>query len=175
MAHEQLREKIWPLAEEVCLREKCDLYDLEFAGGSQVKTVRVYIDRAEGGISVDDCANVSRGLSLLFDVEDPVPGGAYELEISSPGLERPLRLPQHFKAVLGQKIKLRSKVAIEPSGVMKNKKSKVKQIMGTLKEASEENVTVETDGQQLWQVPLEDIHKANVIFEFAGNKPAKSK
>src|SRR5262245_53641529 len=68
-------------AEEVAVREGCRLYDMELRD----RTLRAFIDRTPGGVSVDDCANVSRGLNLRLDVEDAIPGGRYELEVSSPG------------------------------------------------------------------------------------------
>lgn len=96
----QLRE----LAEQVAAREGCLLYDLEFAGSS--RTLRVFIDKNDGGVGVEDCTNVSRGLNLILDVEDVIPGGAYDLEVSTPGLERKLTLPWHYQKVIGKTVKL---------------------------------------------------------------------
>jgi len=96
-------EQIRQFADEVAAREGCRLYDLEFRD----RTLRVFIDRAAGGVSIDDCANVSRGLNLRLDVEDVIPGGRYELEVSSPGLERKLTQPWHFTSAVGQTVQLR--------------------------------------------------------------------
>src|ERR1700677_2020838 len=99
-------EKIKSAADEVSRREGCFFYDLEFVGSRENRILRVYIDSESGLVSVEQCANVSKGLSLLLDVEDLVPGGHYDLEVSSPGLERVLRLPWHFKTVLGKDVKI---------------------------------------------------------------------
>ena len=82
-----------------------DLVDVELIGGRQHQTLRVYID-SRGGITVDDCADVSRHVSAILDVEDPLPG-SYTLEVSSPGLDRPLVTRADFERYRGQMVKLR--------------------------------------------------------------------
>ena len=82
-----------------------DLVDVELAGGRQHRLLRVYID-CRGGITVDDCADVSRHLSGLLDVEDPLPG-SYTLEVSSPGLDRPLVSREDFRRFRGETVKVR--------------------------------------------------------------------
>lgn len=101
---EQLRQ----FAHEVASREGCVLYDLEFREGPG-RTLRVFIDKEPGGVSIDDCANVSRGLNLRLDVEDVIPGGAYDLEVSSPGLDRKLTQLWHFQKAVGQTVQLKYK------------------------------------------------------------------
>lgn len=83
-----------------------DLVDVEQVGGRSHQTLRVYID-CRGGITVDDCADVSRHLSALLDVEDPLPG-SYTLEVSSPGLDRPLVTLADFQRYRGEMVKLRT-------------------------------------------------------------------
>ena len=82
-----------------------ELVDVEVAGSRHNPTLRVYID-SPGGVNVDDCASVSRQLSALLDVEDPLPGH-YTLEVSSPGLDRPLVKPEDFRRFVGEKIKVK--------------------------------------------------------------------
>ncbi len=130
-------EKIKSLAAEVSQREGCILYDLEIVGSAQNRVLRVYIDEDSNGVAVDQCANVSRGLSLLLDVEDLIPGGAYELEVSSPGVERPLTQLWHYEKALGETIRVRTKEVIFPVGQKPDNKSKVKQIVGKLLTAGE--------------------------------------
>lgn len=100
-------EQIRKFAEEVALREGCLLYDVEFFTGGNGRTLRVFIDKVPGGVSIDDCANVSRGLNLRLDVEDVIPGGRYDLEVSSPGMDRKLTQPWHFEKAVGQKVRLK--------------------------------------------------------------------
>jgi len=99
-------EQIRQFAEEVAVREGCLLYDLEFREGPG-RLLRVFIDKDAGGVSVNDCVNVSRGLNLRLDVEDVIPGGAYELEVSSPGLDRKLTQLWHFEKAVGQTVQVK--------------------------------------------------------------------
>ena len=168
-------KQLTALAQEVSQREGCQLYDLELVGGGKNRILRVYIDDPVNGVGIDQCADVSRGLSLLLDVEDLVPGGTYELEVSSPGLDRPLRLLWHFEAAVGEKVKVRTNKVIFPLGEEPNKKMKVKQITGELLEATGDEIKVLANGKE-WQVPYGVIHRANVVFEFKDTsmKPSKT-
>jgi ribosome maturation factor RimP len=98
-------EQVRKFAEEVAAREGCVLYDLEFHDGPG-RSLRVYIDKAPGGVSIEDCANVSRGLNLRLDVEDVIAGGQYDLEVSSPGLDRKLTQLWHFEQAVTKRIRL---------------------------------------------------------------------
>ncbi len=111
MLTESQLEQIRLFAEEVTLREGCLLYDLEFRDGPG-RVLRVFIDKeatAEnpGGASLNDCINVSKGLNLRLDVEDAIPGGAYELEVSTPGLDRKLSQLWHFEKAVGQTVQVK--------------------------------------------------------------------
>jgi ribosome maturation factor RimP len=99
-------EQIRHFAEEVTSREGCVLYDLEFREGPG-RTLRVFIDKDNGGASLEDCVNVSKGLNLRLDVEDVIPGGAYELEVSTPGLDRKLSQLWHFEKAVGQTVQVK--------------------------------------------------------------------
>ncbi|MBU6376459.1 MAG: ribosome maturation factor RimP [Bdellovibrionales bacterium] len=99
-------ERIRRYAEEVAAREGCLLYDLEFREGPG-RTLRVFIDKEPGGVSIDDCVNVSKGLNLRLDVEDAVPGGAYDLEVSSPGLDRKLTQFWHYEKAVGKTVQVK--------------------------------------------------------------------
>lgn len=191
-------EKLKQLAQQVSEREGCYLYDIEMVGKGTGRTLRVYIDRKvqksldevekkileSKGVSVDadnsgtgpsieDCANVSRGLSLLLDVEDIIPGGAYELEVSSPGLERRLKEVWHYQEALNKKIEVKANRELTPVGL---EKPKVKGFKSVLVKADETQAYFE-DEDFKWEVKYEDIHKAKVLFEYkpAGKKLIKKK
>ena len=83
-------EKIEKIAQEIAEREGCVLYDLENIGSGKGRILRVYIDK-DTGVGIEDCSNVSKGLNLRLDVEDIVPGEMYNLEVSTPGLDRHLK------------------------------------------------------------------------------------
>ena len=88
-----------------------ELVDVELAGAGHQAVLRVYID-GPAGVTVDDCADVSHQLSAILDVEDPLPG-SYTLEVSSPGLDRPLVRPADFERQLGETVKVRMREPID--------------------------------------------------------------
>jgi len=143
-------EQVRKFAEEVALREGCLLYDLEFHDGPN-RSLRVFIDRAEGGVSIDDCANVSRGLNLRLDVEDIIGGGAYDLEVSSPGMDRKLTRPWHFEKAVGQTLRLQYRDA---SG-------QVKPYEGKLVSVLEGKAALE-NSKGPFEVELSSIQKARI-------------
>jgi ribosome maturation factor RimP len=104
-----LREKLIALSEPLLGQLGYELVDLEYAPGRAHALLRIFIDRPEG-VGLDDCERVSREISALFDVEDPVPTG-YTLEVSSPGLDRVLRTPEHFQRFVGARVRLELRIA----------------------------------------------------------------
>jgi len=97
-----VRDRLIDLLEPLLGQLGYELVDLEYAPGRMQALVRLYIDRPEG-VGIEDCERVSREVSALLDVNDPVPT-AYTLEVSSPGLDRVLRRPEHFERFVGQRV-----------------------------------------------------------------------
>lgn len=124
----------------------------EFRGGAD-GMLRIYIDRPEG-IGIEDCERVSTAVSGVLDVEDPFPG-QYVLEVSSPGLDRPLFRPEHFARFQGESARLRM---LRPVGRQKN-------FRGVIEAVDADSVTLEVDGESI-SLPFADIDKANLIFDF---------
>jgi ribosome maturation factor RimP len=85
-----------------------ELLGLEFVQAGRHSTLRVYIDH-ENGITVDNCADVSRQVSAILDVEDPITN-EYDLEVSSPGVDRPLFKPAHYEQAQGEELRVRTKL-----------------------------------------------------------------
>lgn len=98
-----LHEKLIALLEPLLANLGYEFVDLEFHPGRGAQLV-VYIDRAEG-IGIEDCERCSREISALMDVHDPIPS-AYTLEVSSPGLDRVLRVPAHYQRFLGERVQV---------------------------------------------------------------------
>lgn len=166
-------KKIEDLANQVASREGCKIYDIEFSGGAQGRTLRVFIDKdLEGGASVDDCANVSKGLNLLLDVDDVIPGGRYNLEISTPGVERPLKKKWHYESSIGKKIWIRVNRSLESFGVQNKKFSSAKQLTENLKGCSDQGIHFELENESI-EIPFTAIEKAHVVFEFEAEKGVK--
>jgi len=127
-----------------------ELADLEVKLGGRSGMVRVFIDRPEG-ISLDDCEKVSLAVSALLDVEDPVPGH-YDLEVSSPGLNRKLTKPDHFKRFAGEEVKVEMRFPIEGR----------KRFRGRLAASDEDNIRVVVDGVE-HSLPISTIDTARLV------------
>lgn len=161
-------EKIKTLAQTVCQQTGCTFYDLEFQTGSRGKgrKLLLYVDKAEG-ITLDDCERVSKGMTDVLDTETWVPED-YVLEVSSPGLERPLREKWHFEAVVGQDVFVNSKESLVPDTepVSRHK------ITGLLKSVLQDEILIESEGQD-YQIRIDNIKKAKVVFDFGETKKPK--
>ena len=130
-----------------------ELVDVELAGGQHHATLRVYIDGPRG-VNVDDCAAVSRQLSALLDVEDPLPG-SYSLEVSSPGLDRPLVKPEDFKRFIGEAVKVKMH---QPILGRKN-------FSGRLVEVAADHVVVEVDKEH-FDLAFDGMERARLVPRF---------
>jgi len=171
MTSDQMIQKIETLASQVAEREGVRIYDLEFSGGTQGRVLRVFIDK-EGGVSIEDCANVSRGLNLLLDVEDPIPGGKYNLEVSSPGMERILRKPWHFTGAVGKKVYMRLTEPLETFGIQNKKFTAAKQLTEVMQASDETGVKFDLEGETVL-VPFTAIEKAKTVIDFDEGKGVK--
>jgi len=162
MERKQLTQKLIELAEPVCLGAGYELVDVDYTQGPQGPVVRVFIDRFDrpenltaGAISFADCERVSRELGPVLDVEDPIPH-AYSLEVSSPGLDRPLRTAEHFRRYIGRVAKLSLARGLDGRRNFK----------GTLVSMSGGNgttiITMNVDGKDC-DLPLADVASANLV------------
>lgn len=129
------------------------LWGIEYLAQGQHSTLRVYID-SEDGINVDDCAKASHQISGVLDVEDPI-SGQYNLEVSSPGMDRPLFTLEQFAEYAGNQVQLRLRVPFEGRRKFK----------GLLNGVEGEDVLVIVD-QDEYLLPIDYIDKANVIPQF---------
>lgn len=167
-------EKLEKLARETCEREGCELYDLEFVAGSKGRgrILRVYVERADRQVALEDCEKVSRALSVMLDVEDPIPGGEYVLEVSTPGLERVLRTPRHFKAAVNKVIQLRTRESIMEFNPQYESTSKRMNAKGVIESVEDAGITIRVDNMEL-KVPFAIIDKAHVVHDYEANKGKK--
>ncbi len=165
-------EKVEKIAQEIVEREGCILYDLEHTGTGKGRILRVYIDKPEG-VGIEDCSNISKGLNLRLDVEDLVPGAMYNLEVSTPGLDRQLKQKWHFEKVVGKKIavqltkSLGSISAVEDKGLISMKKFE-----DILLAVDAENVFFEIRSSKV-KIPFAAIEKAKLVFEYKVNSKKK--
>jgi ribosome maturation factor RimP len=98
-------EKIRDIVTRVATTHGVEMVEVDLRGGGKARTLKIIIDKPEG-VTHEDCANVSREVSTILDVEDAVPGGSYTLEVSSPGLDRKLLRPQDYLRFTGKRIKV---------------------------------------------------------------------
>lgn len=147
------KNNIIELIEPIINEESCELVDVHVTHEEGRKIVRVFIDK-EGGVILEDCSRVSHAIEDVMEVEDVV-DGKYHLEVSSPGLNRPLRTVEHYQKVLGQTVQFATKEKIDGR----------KRYKGILKDVSASNVVVEIDNKD-FTVPLTEIEKSHLVYEF---------
>ena len=148
-------ERVYELVEPVVAREGYEVLDVELVMERGRAILRLYIDTVppstpERGVSVEDCTHVSRVVGDLLDVEDVVPG-EYNLEVSSPGLFRPLTKPEHFARAMGERVRVKTYDKIHERRVF----------VGILTQHGDGHLTVNVDGQP-FEVPLDGVAKANL-------------
>ena len=125
--------------------------ELQSTGG-QGQLLKVFIDKIEG-VTIDDCARASHQIRGILDVENTVPGD-YRLEVSSPGLDRPLYILAHYQRFLGSRVKIRMREGMEGR----------RHFTGQMIAVDSEQVTLLVDGEN-FILPMSEIDKANLIFE----------
>lgn len=135
-----------------------ELTDLEFTRGGGEMLIRLFIDKLPGegaaaaeSVGLNDCEVVSRQVSAVLDVEDPVPGH-YVLEVSSPGLDRKLTKPAHFQRFVGEEVRVQMRFAVEGR----------RKFRGRLTVAHEDRIEVEVDGQP-HELPIATIDTARLV------------
>lgn len=148
--------RVWELAAPLVESEGMEIVDIELRheGSRGGRILRLYLDR-EGGPNVDDLSRVSRQLSDLLDTHDAV-DGAYTLEVSSPGINRPLKRPEHFARFVGKRIRVRTKDMINGR----------RSFVGTLQEVLDDQITLKQDGAQ-YQIPFRVIEKSNYEHDWS--------
>lgn len=148
-------DRITALAETAAAGTDIELLEVQLRGGGKARLLRIYIDKA-GGVTHADCELISERLGNLLDEEDVIPGDSYTLEVSSPGAERRLSRPRDFERVVGQKIRVSLREPIEG----------VKSCEGKLSGVEGETLALEIVPGQVIRVPLAQVQKANLKFEW---------
>lgn len=152
-------QRVEELLQPILLEMGLELVDLEFKKAGRSHVLRVFVDKS-GGVNLDDCADLSRELSVQLDVEDCIPS-KYTLEVSSPGLDRPLKKEQDF-------IRYKGKLAvIKTTELMKDEKgSPRKTFLGVLAGVEGGFVHIQLKEGALARIPFDLIAKAHLEFEF---------
>ena len=146
--NETVAERVWEIAEPLVTHEGLEMVDVEFRRETRGMVLRLYLDR-EGGVSLDDLSRVSRQLGDLLDVHDAVPG-PYTLEVSSPGINRRLRRPEHFRRYLGKRVRVRTASPVEGR----------RGFVGTLQSVEADGIVVDAGGRSQ-TIRFTEIAQAN--------------
>lgn len=148
-----LEQKLQEMLQSAVEDLGCELWGIECQRAGRFMTVRLFIDK-DGGVGVDDCADVSRQVSAILDVEDPI-ADKYNLEVSSPGLDRPLFTLEQFQRYVGEDIAVHLRIPVLDRRKWQGKLEKIENDM----------LTLVVDGQEQVLI-FGNIQKANVIAKF---------
>jgi ribosome maturation factor RimP len=159
MAKIDVATRVTEHAEQVLSSLAMELVELEYKREGRELVLRLFIDK-EGGVTLDDCEAVSRELSEILEVEDII-SGHYRFEVSSPGLDRPLKKAADYEKYAGKLVKIRTFEALADDGGNKRKT-----FLGELKGLHDGQVHVALKEGQNAVIPLDKIAKANLEFEF---------
>lgn len=152
MDTQAILQKVEELLTPVLANLGYDLIERELVMESGRWTLRLYIDK-EGGVTIDDCAQASHSVEDLIEVEGVIPAG-YNLEVSSPGINRPLRRREDFEKFCGSRIRLKTLEQIDGRGNYK----------GTLERLEGDEIVMEVDGQH-YRIPFAKLAKARLDIE----------
>src|SRR4051795_3039873 len=161
MGAETVVEKVRAIAERVASGYGLEVFDVQYRREAPGMVLRVQIDRPgpaskeEDSVSVADCASVSRDLSAIFDVEDVIPA-AYTLEVSSPGLDRPLRGIENYRRFTGRLAKVVTREKVDGQGFFR----------GTIAGVDGQDVLIDGEDRRIHRVPVAVISRANLEVEF---------
>ncbi len=150
---ENIISNIKELLEPILFEKRLELFDIEFKSQGQKGVLRVFIDKDEG-VTIDNCTVISRELGTLLEVHDVIPG-SYTLEISSPGLTRPLKKPSDYIRFKGKTVKIKTIEDIEDKKVFK----------GKLLDFIDGTVSLQINGTS-YLIPYNKIEKANLELDF---------
>ena len=151
----ELLTKLTELGDRAAAGTGIEIVEIQLRGAGKSRLLRVYIDKP-GGVTHGDCELISERFGSLLDQEDAIPGDSYTLEVSSPGVERKLSRPRDFERVIGQKVRIAVRTAIEGQT----------RFEGTLTGFSDQTLEIEIAPRRSVQIPLNQVQKANLKFEW---------
>lgn len=147
-----MKERLFGLLEPLVAGLGYELLEIEFSSAGRNALVRVYIDRTDaGGIGLDDCERASRAIGAALEAEHSI-GHEYQLEVSSPGFDRPLRTAAHFERFAGSEARIELATPLEGRRRFRGR-------LGTIEDGT---LTIEVDRRE-WKLPLAGISKARLV------------
>ncbi len=166
-------ERVREIAERVAASSGLEVVEVELRGGGKARMLRIVIDKpvagagdSLSGVTHQDCANVSREVGTILDVEDAVPGGSYTLEVSSPGLDRKLVRPADYERFTGSRVKLTTQQPVNGNRHFEGRLERFQQGRLTLdlSAARKKRRPEQSTGEKL-EIDLANVEKANLVPE----------
>ena len=158
-------DRVRGIADRVAASSGLEVVEIEFRGGGKSRMLRIFIDKP-AGVTHEDCANFSRELGTIIDVEDAVPGGTYVLEVSSPGLDRKLTRASDYERFAGSRVKLLTREPVNGNRHFEGRLEAFREGRLTLdlSAARRKNRPVPDSPQKL-EIELSNVEKANLVPE----------
>jgi len=158
-------ERVQQIAERVAASSGLELVEVEFRGGGKSRMLRIFIDKP-GGVTHEDCANLSREVSTILDVEEVVPG-SYLLEVSSPGLDRKLSRPADFERFTGSRVKIMTREPVNGNRHFDGRLQSFQDGRLTLELTVARKKSQPAATPQLLELTLDNVEKANLVPELS--------
>ena len=150
---ETIEARVKAIAERVAQYEGLEVVEVEWRGSGR-GLLRIFVDKP-GGVLLDDCAEVSRQVSTILDAEDVVPGGAYQLEVSSPGLDRKLLKLADYQRFAGSRVKVKLKAPLDGR----------QQFTGVLSDPAEDGFELELTPAETVRLKFADVQQTRLVVE----------
>lgn len=163
MTKEQIIAKVTGVAEQAAAPAGIEIVEVELKGSGRSHLLRIYIDRPEG-VTHADCELVSREVGAALDLDDPIPGH-YELEVSSPGVERKLAKWKDWERFCGKQVKVVLKEPLKEAAA-NGRPTELKHFDGMISRTADQNVTVELKNGREITFPFEQVDRANLKFDW---------
>jgi ribosome maturation factor RimP len=158
-------EKVREIAERVAASGGLEVVEVELRGGGKARMLRIVIDKPSG-VTHEDCANLSREVGTILDVEDAVPGGSYTLEVSSPGLDRKLTRPADYERFAGSRVKLTTLQPVNGNRHFEGRLESFQHGHLTLDlSAAKKKRRPEPGAAEKLEIELANVEKANLVPE----------
>ncbi len=152
---EEVVGRVVEIAERVGAPEGIDIVDVELKGAGNSRLLRIYVDKT-AGVTHGDCEFISKNVGTILDMEDVIPGGQYRLEVSSPGVERPLKRARDYERHVGHKVKV----------LLREPVAEKRRWEGILAGFSGGTVTIEPAPGESVQFDMRDVERVNLKFEW---------
>src|SRR3989454_4602001 len=159
-------DRVRGIAERVGASTGLEIVEVELRGGGKARMLRIFIDKS-GGVTHEDCANLSREVGTILDVEDVVPGGSYLLEVSSPGLDRKLVRPADYERFTGSRVKLTTHQPINGNRHFEGRLESFHEgrLILDLSATRKKKMRLAADAARKIEIELGNVDKANLVPE----------